>query len=45
MKLVIATNNIHKVNEIRHLLNQQIELLTLDDIGFSGEIPETRKDP
>jgi XTP/dITP diphosphohydrolase len=41
MKLVIATNNIHKVNEIRHSFNNEIELLTLHDIGFEGDIPET----
>jgi XTP/dITP diphosphohydrolase len=43
MKLVIATNNIHKINEIRHLLNEKIELLSLSDIGCQINIPETRK--
>ncbi len=43
MKLLIATNNLHKVQEIRHALDQRIELLTLNDIGFSGDIPETEK--
>jgi XTP/dITP diphosphohydrolase len=42
MKLVIATNNIHKINEIRHLLNERIELLTLGDIGCHDELPETK---
>jgi len=41
MKLVIATNNIHKINEIRHLLNEKIELLSLGDIGCRVELPET----
>jgi len=41
MKLVIATNNIHKINEIHHLLNDKIELLSLGDIGCSIELPET----
>jgi XTP/dITP diphosphohydrolase len=41
MKLVIATNNIHKINEIRHLLNEKIEILTLGDIGCQVELPET----
>ena len=41
MKLVIATNNIHKINEIRHLLNEKIELLSLGDIGCRAELPET----
>lgn len=40
MRLVFATNNIHKVNEIRRVLSQQFELLTLDDIGYKGSIPE-----
>ncbi|OFY65049.1 MAG: non-canonical purine NTP pyrophosphatase [Bacteroidetes bacterium RBG_13_42_15] len=42
MKLVIATNNIHKINEIRHLLNEKIELLSLGDIGCTTDIPETQ---
>jgi len=41
MKLVFATNNIHKINEIRHLLNEEIEILTLGDIGCRVELPET----
>ena len=42
MKLVIATNNIHKINEIRHLLNEKIELLSLAEIGCTADIPETQ---
>ena len=41
MKLVIATNNIHKINDIRNLLNEKIELLSLGDIGCRAELPET----
>lgn len=41
MKLVIATNNIYKVEEIRHALPTRIELLTPGDIGFAGDIPES----
>jgi XTP/dITP diphosphohydrolase len=41
MKLVIATNNIHKIKEIRHLINEKIELLSLGDIGCKIHIPET----
>jgi XTP/dITP diphosphohydrolase len=40
MKLIIATNNIHKVEEIRQVINKKIELLTLNDIGFKGDIQE-----
>ena len=41
MKLVIATNNRNKIKEIKLLLNNSIELLSLDDIDCSEEIPET----
>jgi len=42
MKLVFATNNPHKLQEIRHLLNSSIELLSLNDIKCFDEIPETQ---
>ncbi len=41
MKLVFATNNHHKFKEIQHKIGAFIELLSLDEIGFSEEIPET----
>jgi len=40
MKLVFATNNAHKLKEVRDILNSTIELLSLSDINFSGDIPE-----
>ncbi|HPR32980.1 MAG TPA: non-canonical purine NTP diphosphatase, partial [Prolixibacteraceae bacterium] len=40
MKLVFATNNKHKLEEIRELLNRNFELLSLADIGCTVEIPE-----
>lgn len=40
MKLVFATNNRHKLEEIQHLLGKNIELLTLEDIKCIEEIPE-----
>jgi XTP/dITP diphosphohydrolase len=40
-KLVFATNNRHKLNEIRSLLQGQYEILSLLDIGCTVEIPET----
>jgi len=40
--LVFATNNIHKFGEIEHLLINSVNLLKLDDIGFTDEIPETQ---
>ena len=41
MKLVFATNNKNKVKEIKHLLNNSIEILSLEDIGCLEDIPET----
>lgn len=40
-KLVFATNNEHKTQEIRHALEGQYEVLNLQDIGCSEDIPET----
>jgi XTP/dITP diphosphohydrolase len=42
MKLVFATNNKHKREEIRNILKHtNIEILCLKDIGITGDIPET----
>ena len=41
MKLVFATNNKHKVEEVKDLLSKDIELLTLNEIGCFEEIEET----
>ena len=41
MKLVFATNNQHKLNELRKMLGNSIELLSLEDINCFEEIPET----
>lgn len=38
--LILATNNLHKVEEIRSIIAEKIVLKTLSDIGFKGEIPE-----
>jgi XTP/dITP diphosphohydrolase len=40
-KLVFATHNKHKAEEVSELLSGQYEVLTLDDIGCKTEIPET----
>ncbi len=40
-KIVFATNNEHKLRELRQILNGEFELLSLDDIGCDEEIPET----
>lgn len=41
MKLVFATHNQNKFNEVKVLMPKHIELLSLTDIGCTQEIPET----
>ena len=41
MKLVFASNNKNKIQEIKHQLPADIELLSLEDIGCFEDIPET----
>ena len=41
MKIVFATNNQHKLDEIRSILGDNIEVLSLKDIGCDVDIPET----
>jgi len=41
MKLVFATNNAHKLEEVAHKLSGSIELLSLNDIGCYDDIEET----
>ena len=41
MKLVFATNNAHKLSEIRHILVDTLEVVSLADIGCHDDIPET----
>lgn len=43
MKLVFATNNPHKLQEIQHLLGDSIELLSLSDIHCDEDIPENQE--
>lgn len=40
MKLIFATNNQHKADEIRSVLNGPIELVTLKEAGIDIDIPE-----
>ena len=40
MNLIFATNNQHKLNEIRQLIGRGIKIYSLDESGFHGEIPE-----
>ena len=41
MKIVFATNNAHKLSEIRQILGDSVEVLSLADIGCHVDIPET----
>tara|TARA_B100001142_G_scaffold301946_1_gene328053 strand:- start:16135 stop:16707 length:573 start_codon:yes stop_codon:yes gene_type:complete len=41
MKLVFATNNLNKLSEIRSLVPEGIQILSLSDINCNEELPET----
>ncbi len=43
MKLVFATNNQHKLQEIKQILGDSIELFSLNDINCDEEIPENQE--
>jgi len=38
--LVFATNNAHKINEVKNVEGLNFEILSLKEAGFEGEIPE-----
>lgn len=40
-KLVFATNNAHKLEEIKNILGDKVEILSLADIDCHTDIPET----
>lgn len=40
MKLIFATHNRHKADEIRAVLNNNIEIITLEEAGIVKDIPE-----
>lgn len=41
MKLIFATNNKHKLEEVAQLLTEQFQLITLAEAGIHADIPET----
>jgi len=43
MKLVFASNNAHKLEEVRKIMPAEIEVLCLREVGFDAEIEETGK--
>ena len=41
MKMVFATNNAHKLSEVKAVLGDGFELVTLREVGITEDIPET----
>lgn len=41
MRLIFATHNVNKAKEIQKMLDSTIEILTLNDINLTEDIPET----
>ncbi len=41
MKLIFATNNAHKLDEIKKEIGDSVEIVSLREAGFEGGIPET----
>lgn len=41
MRLIFATQNQHKASEIQKMVSDPFEIITLKDIGFFEDIPET----
>jgi XTP/dITP diphosphohydrolase len=42
MKICFATNNKNKLDEVRHIINENIQILSLKEINCYEELPETR---
>lgn len=40
-KIIFATNNRHKLEEVSQILTGKVEILSLEDIGCFDDIPET----
>lgn len=41
MKLIFATNNAHKLKEVREIVGESIQIVSLRERKIEGEIPET----
>ena len=41
MRIVFATNNKHKLREIREILGHDFEIISLRELGCYDDIPET----
>jgi XTP/dITP diphosphohydrolase len=42
-RLIFATHNLNKIREIQHLIGERFTILSLDDIGYTAEIPENKE--
>ena len=40
-QIVFATNNAHKLSELRQIVGPSLTILSLSDIGCCEDIPET----
>lgn len=40
-RIIFATNNKHKLEEASNILSSSVQIVSLKEIGFSGDIPET----
>lgn len=43
MKIALASNNDHKVEEIQSILGDEVEIITMSDLGFTEDIEEYGK--
>lgn len=43
MKIIFATSNQHKLKEVKSITPQGFEIVSLKDVGFEGELPETHE--
>jgi len=43
MKIIFATSNQHKLKEVKSAAPQGFEIISLKEIGFEGELPETHE--
>lgn len=41
IKIVFASHNKHKIDEIKQILGDRFEITSLTDLGVTEEIPET----
>jgi XTP/dITP diphosphohydrolase len=42
-RLIFATHNLNKIREIQHLIGERFTILSLDDIGYTADIPENKE--